>query len=167
MYGRVINGGAQMPAWYDIVNMELNSDVDINGIYQSSGLIERLIVQELDKGIPSEHILLAGFSQGGLIALHTGLRYPKKLAGILALSTYLPTVGQLKNEGAAANYTTPIFMGHGILDGLVAIEHAKSVYDALDAMGYDVKWHDYLMEHSVCAEELQHISVFINAVFPE
>ncbi len=162
-----VNGGAQMPAWYDIVSMELNSDVDINGIYQSSGLIERLIVQELDKGIPSEHILLAGFSQGGLIALHAGLRYPKKLAGIIALSTYLPTVSQLKNEGAAANYTTPIFMGHGILDGLVAIEHAKSVYDALDAMGYDVKWHDYLMEHSVCAEELQHISVFINAVFPE
>ncbi|MDP2903365.1 MAG: alpha/beta hydrolase-fold protein [Methylovulum sp.] len=160
-----VNGGMKMPAWYDILGMALENDVDVAGIYRSSASIERLIQQEIDKGIPSEHILLAGFSQGGVIALHTGLRYPKKLAGIIALSAYLPTVEQLKSEGSTANYAIPIFMGHGILDAVVEIEHAKASFDALDALGYHVKWHDYLMEHSVCIEEIQHISAFINTVF--
>ncbi|MDO9103852.1 MAG: carboxylesterase [Methylovulum sp.] len=162
-----INRGMRMRAWYDILGTTLETDVDIAGIYASAGLVDRLIQQELDKGIPSTHILLAGFSQGGVIALHAGLRYPKKLAGIVALSTCLPTVEQLKAEGSAANYATPIFMGHGILDAVVAIEYAKATLDALEAMEYTVKWHDYLMEHSVCVEEIQHISAFINTVFSQ
>lgn len=162
-----INGGMKMHAWYDILGMTLETDVDVAGIYRSTGLIERLIQQEIDKGIPSRHILLAGFSQGGVIALHAGLRYPKPLAGIVALSACLPTVEQLKAEGSSANYTTPIFMAHGILDAVIAIEYAKAALDGLEALGYHVKWHDYLMEHSVCIEEIQHISAFINAIFTE
>lgn len=160
-----INGGMKMRAWYDILEMSIDNNVDIAGIMQSTQLLYPLIQQELDKGIPAENILLAGFSQGGLIALHAGLRYPHRLAGIVGLSAYLPTVTELKTEGSGNNHATPIFMGHGILDSIVAIETAKSAYDALDALGYSVEWHDYLMEHSVCIEEIQHLSAFMNSIF--
>jgi len=154
-----------MRSWYDILEATLVRKVDITGIYQSADAINQIIRQEIAKGIASEHILLAGFSQGGVIALHAGLRYAKKLAGIVALSTYLPTVEQLKAEGSAANYSTPIFMAHGILDSVVAIETAKSAFDSLEAMEYQIKWHDYLMEHSVCVDEIHHIAAFINSCF--
>ena len=108
--------------------------------------------------------MLAGFSQGGAIALHVGLRYPQKLAGILALSTYLPTIEQLSSEGSVVGKTTPVFMAHGILDGVIAIEAGKSTFDSLASLGYHIEWHDYLMEHSVCAEEIAHLSTFINAI---
>ncbi len=160
-----INGGMAMRAWYDILDMSLEHKVDMTGIYQSAELIGHVIQQELNKGIPSEHILLAGFSQGGVIALHAGLRHPQRLAGIVALSSYLPTVGQLKSERTAVNNATPVFMGHGILDSVVSIESAKAAFDELHALGYDITWHDYVMEHSVCVEEIQHISAFINTIF--
>ena len=160
-----VNSGMKMRSWYDILDMTLESAVDIEGIYQSTGLIEQLIEKEQAAGIRSENILLAGISQGGVISLHTGLRYPHKLAGIVALSTYLPTVEQLKTESSAANKSTPVFMGHGILDSVVPIELAKSAFDTLDAMGYPIKWHDYLMKHSLCAEEIHHISAFMNTAF--
>ena len=162
-----INGGMEMRAWYDIVEMSLERKVDIAGIYQSAKLLGQLIEQEMAKGVPSEHILLAGFSQGGVIALHTGLRYPHKLAGIIGLSTYLPTLEQLKTERSSLNNDTPIFMGHGILDSVVAIESGKTVFHALNDLEYNVEWHDYLMEHSVCIEEIGHISIFINGIFSE
>ena len=160
-----INGGMKMRAWYDVLETPLERKVDITGIYQSAKLIARLIEQEMDKGISSEHILLAGFSQGGVIALHTGLKCPHKLAGIIALSTYLPTIEQLKTERSSTNNATPIFMGHGILDSVVAIESGKAAFNALHALEYNVEWHDYLMEHSVCIEEIGHLSAFINAIF--
>ena len=160
-----INSGMEMRAWYDILEMSMEHRVDIAGIYQSTKLIGQLIEQEMDKGIPSEHILLAGFSQGGVIALHAGLRYPHKLAGIIALSAYLPTYEQLKTERTTANNATPIFMGHGILDSVVAIESGKAAFNALHALEYNVEWHDYLMRHSVCIEEIGHISTFINGIF--
>lgn len=160
-----INGGMEMRAWYDILEMSMEREVDVSGIYQSVAAIEHLIREEITKGIPSENILLAGFSQGGVIALHTGLKYPHKLAGIIALSTYLPTLEQLKIERSPANNTTPIFMGHGILDSVVDIEIGKKAADGLQAMGYDVRWHDYVIEHSVCVEEIDHISMFINTLF--
>jgi phospholipase/carboxylesterase len=160
-----VNGGMHMRAWYDILEMSLERKVDIAGIYQSGKLLKQLIEQEMDKGTPSEHILLAGFSQGGVIALHTGLSFPHKLAGIIALSTYFPTLEQLQTELSAANKTTPIFMAHGILDSVVAIESGKAVFNALQALDYDIEWHDYLMAHSVCAEEIKHISTFINGIF--
>ncbi len=160
-----VNDGMAMRSWYDILEMSLERKVDMDGIYQSANLIESLILQEIDRGIPAEHILLAGFSQGGVIALHVGLRFRHRLAGIVALSTYLPTVGQLAAERASANNATPIFMAHGIIDPVVAVESGKAACDALKAMGYDVQWHDYLMEHSLCIEEIEHISVFINSIF--
>jgi phospholipase/carboxylesterase len=160
-----INGGMKMRAWYDILEPSLELKVDIAGIYQSAKLVSQLIDQEMNKGIPSEQILLAGFSQGGVIALHTGLRYPSKLAGIVALSTYLPTLEQLKTERSTVNNATPIFMAHGILDSVVAIESGKAAFNALHALGYNVEWHDYLMGHSVCIEEIGHISTFINGIF--
>ena len=160
-----VNGGMHMRAWYDILEMLLERKVDRAGIYQSAKLVEQLIEQEMDKGVPSEHILLAGFSQGGVIALHAGLSYPHKLAGIIGLSTYLPTLEQLKTERSAANNAVPIFMGHGILDSVVAIESAKAAFHALNDLEYKVEWHDYLMEHSVCIEETGHISSFINGIF--
>ncbi len=160
-----INGGMEMRSWYDILEMSLERKVDIAGIYESAALIDELIQQECANGIPSEHILLAGFSQGGLIALHAGLRYPHRLAGIIALSTYLPTIEQLNTERSIANYDIPIFMAHGIIDSMVAIESGKSAFDALKAMKYNIEWHDYLMEHSVCGEEIAHISTFIDSVF--
>jgi phospholipase/carboxylesterase len=160
-----INGGMEMRAWYDILDTSLERKVDMAGIYQSAKWVGQLIEQEMDKGIPSEHILLAGFSQGGVIALHAGLRYPQKLAAIIGLSTYLPTLEQLKTERSTTNNATPIFMGHGILDSVVAIESGKAVFHALNDLEYNVEWHDYLMEHSVCIEEIGHISTFINAIF--
>jgi phospholipase/carboxylesterase len=139
--------------------------VDVAGIYRSAELVNQLIQKEIDKGILAKNILLAGFSQGGVIALHVGLRYPQKLAGILALSSYLPTVAQLSEEGSSAGKTTPVFMAHGILDAVVAIEAGKLTFDKLSTLGYSIEWHDYLMEHSVCVEEIGHISVFMNSIF--
>lgn len=159
-----INGGRKMRAWFDILELGTEHKVDIAGIYQSAGLIDQLIQQEIDHGIPPENILLAGFSQGGTVALHAGLRYPYKLAGIIALSTYLPTLEQLKAQRPTANHATPIFMGHGIIDSMVAIEYGKKTSDILAAMGYNVEWHDYLMEHTVCVEEIEHLSDFINSI---
>ncbi len=160
-----INGGMKMRAWYDILEMSLERKVDIPGIYESAALIDEIIQLECAKGIPSKHILLAGFSQGGVIALHAGLRYPQRLAGIIALSTYLPTSEQLKTERSIANHDIPIFMAHGIIDPMVAIESGKSAFDALNAMNYHIEWHDYLMEHAVCGEEIGHISEFISSIF--
>jgi phospholipase/carboxylesterase len=160
-----INGGMEMRSWYDILAMNLEREVDINGIYQSAALIDQLITRELSEGIAAENILLAGFSQGGVIALHVGLRYPQPLAGIIALSCYLPTLPQLNSEAATANKNTPVFMGHGILDSVVAIESGKAVFDTLHAQGQPIQWHDYVMEHSVCIEEIEHIATFINSVF--
>lgn len=160
-----VNGGMSMRSWYDILDMSLQRKINIDDVYQSADLIEQLIEQEIDKGIPPTHILLAGFSQGGVIALHAGLRCRHKLAGIIALSAYLPTIEQLKTERSAANNTIPIFMGHGVLDPVMAIEDGKATFDALKSMGYNIEWHDYLMAHSLCIEEIQHISVFINSIF--
>jgi len=160
-----VNGGMEMRAWYDILEMSLERKVDIAGIYQSATLLEQLIKQEMDKGISSEHILLAGFSQGGVIALHVGLNFPYKLAGIVALSTYFPTLETLKTEPLIANHSTPIFMAHGILDSVVDVESGKAVFNTLNSLEYNIEWHDYLMSHSVCIEEIGHISTFINGIF--
>ncbi len=160
-----INGGMKMPAWYDILEMSLNRKVDVQGIYQSANLLENLIKKEMASGISSEHILLAGFSQGGVIALHAGLTFKHKLAGIIALSTYFPTIEKVVTELSIANHNTPIFMGHGILDSIVAIESGKSVFNKLNDFQYNIEWYEYVMEHSVCNEEINHISSYINQIF--
>ncbi len=160
-----VNGGMAMRAWYDIVELSLDSQPDTVAINESALSIHALIGHEKNSGIAAENILLAGFSQGGVVALHAGITYPEKLAGILALSAYLPTLDQLAGRYAIANARTAVFMGHGILDSVVPIEAAKAACDGLEKLGYRVSWHDYLMEHSVCAEEIRHISEFINQAF--
>jgi phospholipase/carboxylesterase len=160
-----INGGMEMRSWYDILEMSLQRSVDIEGIYQSSALIEQLIEKELNKGIAAENILLAGFSQGGVIALHTALRVPRRLAGILALSCYLPTIVQLKAEKSKENQSIPIFMAHGTMDTVVDIQAAKEAFHGLEALKYLVSWHEYPMQHGVCMEEIQDISQFIKTIF--
>lgn len=157
-----INGGMQMPSWYDIIDASLDREVAIDDIYTSAAQLELLIQKEIDKGIKAKNILLAGFSQGGVIALHTGLRYPHKLASIMALSTYLPTTEQLKTERAAINNDTPIFMAHGTMDPVVHLPIAKQAFSDLKAMDYPVSWHEYPMQHSLCIEEIIDISGFIN-----
>lgn len=160
-----VNGGMEMRAWYDIYEISLQRKVDEQGVYASARLIEEFILQEIDRGIPSEKILLAGFSQGGVIALHAGLRFKSKLAGILALSCYLPTVDRLNAERSAANDSTPILMAHGSMDPIVDIQAGKEAYHALKSMGYSIEWHQYPMEHAVCLEEIREISRFMNSIF--
>jgi len=160
-----INNGMEMRSWYDIYDLSLERKVDVSGIYQSSDSIVKLIEQEIAKGIGSENILLAGFSQGGVIALHTGLRYPNQLAGILGLSTYLPTLEQLNNEASKANKTIPIMMAHGSSDPIVNINTAKKVFNTLKDSNYPISWAEYPMEHAVCQEEIDDITDFINRVF--
>lgn len=161
-----INNGMKMRAWFDITDFTPeHHTVDIQGIYRSAGQVKELVEIERGKGILPQNIMLAGFSQGGAVALHLGLRFPDKLAGILALSTYLPTDGKLATEASTAGKETPIFMAHGILDAVIAIEAGKSSHDKLSALGYSIEWHDYLMEHSVCAEEISHMSAFMNSIF--
>lgn len=159
-----INGGMQMRSWYDILEASLDREVAVDDIYLSSALLEQIMQKEIDKGINAENILLAGFSQGGVVALHTGLRYPQKIAGIMALSTYMPTTEQLKSERAIANNETPVFMAHGTMDPVVHPRIAKDSYDRLQSMGYPISWHEYPMQHSLCLEEITDISAFINRV---
>lgn len=149
-----VNGGMPMRAWYDIYGFDLVARQDETGIRQSIAQVEALIAREQERGIPSERILLAGFSQGGAIALAAGLRHPQKLAGIIALSTYLPMADTLAGERSAANDAVPIFWGHGTLDPVVILQRGLDSRAVLEALGYKVAWHTYPMPHSVCPEEI-------------
>ena len=152
-----INGGMEMPAWYDIRATDFQQGQDSTGIRESEQQLCDLIQREVDGGIPAEHILLAGFSQGGAIVLHTGLRYPQPLAGILALSTYVPLAETLKTEAVAANSQVPILMAHGMQDPVVPVKLALQSRDLLVALGYQVSWHSYPMPHAVCPEEISDV----------
>ena len=149
-----VNGGMPMRAWYDIYGFDLVARQDEAGIRQSIAQVEALIAREQERGVPSERILLAGFSQGGAIALAAGLRHPQKLAGIIALSTYLPMADALAGERSAANDAVPIFWGHGTLDPVVILQRGLDSRAVLEALGYTVAWHTYPMPHSVCPEEI-------------
>jgi len=149
-----INNGLSMRAWYDIAAFDLNARQDEAGMRASIGEVESLIARERSRGVPSEHIVLAGFSQGGAIALAAGLRHPEKLGGIIALSTYLPLHATLAGERHAANATLPIFWGHGTLDPVVILQRGTDSRDLLQSLGYTVDWHIYPMAHAVCAEEI-------------
>lgn len=149
-----VNGGMPMRAWYDIYGFDLVARQDETGIRQSIAQVEALIAREQERGIPSERILLAGFSQGGAIALAAGLRHRQKLAGIIALSTYLPMADTLAGERSAANDAVPIFWGHGTLDPVVILQRGLDSRAVLEALGYKVAWHTYPMPHSVCPEEI-------------
>ncbi|GLQ98000.1 alpha/beta hydrolase [Dyella mobilis] len=149
-----INGGMAMRAWYDIYGFDLVSRQDEAGVRESIAQVEALIAREQERGVPSERILLAGFSQGGAIALAAGLRHSQRLAGIIALSTYLPIADSLAAERGAANAAVPIFWGHGTFDPVVAMQRGVDSRKVLEALGYQVAWHTYPMAHAVCAEEI-------------
>lgn len=161
-----VNNGMPMRAWYDIYGLGVRDREDATGIRESATLVHGLIDQELAAGIHSERIVLAGFSQGGAIALQAGLRYPQPLAGILALSTYLPLPATLAAEAVAANRAVPILMCHGRQDPIVPLELARKSFDALTAQGYAPRWLDYPMQHQVCAEEIVAISRWLEEVLP-
>jgi len=158
------NNGYVMPAWYDVYGVIPVIEEDESGIKTSQRYIDSLIQTQIDCGISSERIVLAGFSQGGAIALHTALRYPQKLAAVLALSTYLPLHSKLSTEAHPANKNTPIFMAHGIFDDVISLDMNKLSRDLLQDSQYLVDWHEYPMAHSVCAEEIADIEVFLKQV---
>lgn len=152
-----LNMGMRMRAWYDIYQLGGGRE-DADGIRASQALTEGLIAREQSRGIAPGRIVLAGFSQGGAIVLHTGLRHADRLAGILALSTYLPLSGSLPGEASEANRVVPIFMAHGRFDDVIPIGRAQQSRTLLEQQGYPLAWHEYPMPHSVCGEEIADIS---------
>jgi phospholipase/carboxylesterase len=159
-----INGGYVMPAWYDIRGSDLTSQQDDAGIRASEKAICAFLEQELARGIPATRIVLAGFSQGCAMALHTGLRFPQRLAGIVALSGYLPLADRFAAERSIANTQTPIFMAHGSQDPVVLPARGEASRDQLANFGYAVHWHTYPMPHSVHPLEIADISSFLTDV---
>ncbi len=159
-----INGGYVMRAWYDVLSSDFAQRTDESGVRDSQKLIEALIGRERERGVAPGRIVLAGFSQGGAISLQTGLRYPERLAGIMALSTYLPLPAALAAEASVANRDVPIFMAHGTQDPIIPLVYAQQSRDLLATQGYTVEWHEYAMPHSVCTEEVEHIGAWLRHV---
>ena len=156
-----INYGAVMRAWYDVRGVGGERREDVEGVRASAVDIEALIARERERGVVPGRIVLAGFSQGGAMALHTGLRHSERLAGILALSCFLPLADTLGDEAAPANRETPIFFAHGRFDDLIPMTRAQHARDILIGLGYHVEWHDYPMPHSVCPEEIADIGTWL------
>ena len=159
-----INNGYVMRAWYDVSFGDLEGKsrrADADGVHESEQQIGALIEREIGRGISSKNILLAGFSQGGAVALHTGLRCRQALAGVLALSTYLPLADMLPREAAAENKTVPIFMAHGVFDPVVPLVMGAGSMTFLTGLGYAVEWRQYPMQHSVCAQEISDIGAWL------
>jgi phospholipase/carboxylesterase len=159
-----VNGGYVMPAWYDIFGTDLIGRQDAVGIRASAQAVAALIEREMARGIPAHRMVLAGFSQGCAMALHTGLRFPHTLAGIMALSGYLPLADQFSAERTAANAHTPIFMAHGSQDPVVVPARGEASRDLLVKMGYPVQWHSYPMPHSLHPREVADIAIFLRQV---
>lgn len=162
-----INNGYVMRAWYDVRWGDLEGhtkQADEKGVRASQAAIVQLIEREVSRGTPPEQIVLAGFSQGGAVALQAALRYPQKLSGVMALSTYLPLAESFVQEAAAENRKTPIFMAHGLDDGVIQHEVGAQSRDVLVQNGYDVEWHEYPMAHAVCLEEIAHMGNFLRRI---
>ena len=159
-----INGGYVMPAWYDILAADLVRREDEAGLRHSQASIEALIAHEKSRGMAANRIVVAGFSQGCALALMTGLRHGERLAGIVGMSGYLPLADQTAAERSAANQHTPIFLAHGSRDGVVALPRATATREALTALGYSLEWHEYLMEHSVCPQEIADLASWLRRV---
>lgn len=161
-----VNNGLPMRAWYDIYSLGVRDREDASGILESVAVVHGLIDRERTGGIRAARIVLAGFSQGGAIALQAGLRYPQPLAGILALSTYLPLQATLAAQASAANQAIPILMCHGTQDPVVPLALALKSRDTLNAQGYVPHWLEYPMQHQLCSEEILAISQWLNEVLP-
>ena len=156
-----INGGMVMRAWYDVVAAGGDRREVEPGVRESARRIEALIERERARGVADSAIVLAGFSQGGAMALHTGLRHPERLAGIMALSCFLPLADTVATEGSAANRNVPIFMAHGTHDPLIPVDRGRLARDLLTGIGYRIAWHEYPMPHSVCGEEVADIAAWL------
>ena len=162
-----VNAGYVMPAWYDINGTDLVSQQDAAGIQKSELAIVALVANEIKRGIQAEHIVLAGFSQGAAMALHTGLRLPFTIGGVIALSGYLPLADRFAIERSAANANTPVFIAHGTHDPVVVPKRGEDTRDALQALGYPVEWHSYDTEHNVTPEEVEDTGAFLRRILPE
>jgi len=166
-----INGGMEMRAWYDIVSLDKEGRADEAGIRASSGLLDGLIEREQQRGIDSSKIVIAGFSQGGAIALHNVVRSPLKLGGLMALSSYLPLRDTIEEDVAghpqAADLSVPVFIGHGTSDPMVPYEGGRNSADVLKFLGYQVEWHEYPMGHSICAQEITDISDWLQTIYSD
>lgn len=159
-----VNGGMRMRAWYDVLTMDLPRREDPDGVCDSERAIVALLEREKQRGVPAERIVLAGFSQGGAMALHTGLRYPDQLAGILALSCYIPLADRLNAERHPANQSTPLFIAHGDYDAVIPMRYGQMSVERLESLGYSPQWHDYGMGHEVCWEEIRDIAGWLAQV---
>jgi phospholipase/carboxylesterase len=163
-----VNNGYSMPAWYDIYGLTAASEEDEIGIKTSQQYVNTLIQREISRGVPSERVILAGFSQGGAIALYTALRYPQKLGAVLALSTYLPLKSKLNHEAHSANASIPIFMAHGGFDDVIKLETAQNSLKVLqNNPSHQIMWREYKMAHSICVEEIMDIQDFLRLVLVE
>lgn len=161
-----LNGGYIMRAWYDIAaaGTDINKREDESGLRQSQQQVEALITRENARGIATENIILAGFSQGCAMSLQTGLRHPQKLAGIMGLSGYVPLADKIAEERHPANQNTSIFLVHGTVDPVIPIQRAQQSRDLLVSLGYPVEWHDYWMQHSVSPQEIMDIEFWLRKI---
>ena len=158
-----INDGMKMRGWYDIAGLGFEHEQDRNGIEHSAALLRALIERENERGIPCENIFLAGFSQGGAMVLHTGLRFGQPLAGLIALSTYLPLADSLQAEKSTANQHTSILMAHGVDDPMIPIALARRSEKQLTQSGYSVWWREYPMQHDIAPQEIIDVANFLRA----
>jgi phospholipase/carboxylesterase len=161
-----INGGMQMRGWYDIKTWDLNDRADETGVRESATAVTALLDKLIEQGIPANRILLAGFSQGGVIALHLLPRLPYKLAGVMALSTYMAVPGKLKEEMTGVNKSTAVLVNHGTHDEVVPYSAGQAAFNALKFAGFNVNWAEYRMGHSVCPQQIADISRFIQQQLP-
>lgn len=162
-----VNGGAVMRAWYDVYELGGMRREDERGVRASQTAVEALLAREKARGIDAGRLVLAGFSQGGAIALQAGLRHPERLAGILALSTYLPLRDTVEAEAHAASRGVPIFMAHGTHDPLIPIDRARQSRDRLLALGYRVQWREYPMAHAVSLDEIRDVAGWLKSVLSD
>ena len=161
-----LNGGFPMRAWYDIVALDRSAPEDVAGIRASTEAVAELIRRENARGIATERVVVAGFSQGGAIALYAGTRYAERLAGLIGLSCYMPVGGRFIAERAAANVATPVFLAHGTHDPVVDPSFGETTRRQLEAAGYPLEWHTYPMPHAVCPEEVGHLGAWLRKVLP-
>jgi phospholipase/carboxylesterase len=159
-----VNGGWEMPAWYDILEMKLERKIDVDGLLHSVSQINRLIEREIARGIPANKIILAGFSQGGAVAYHTALCFPQPLAGLLTLSTYVATAELIKQHRSEANQAIPIAIHHGTADDVVPISLGQQAKELLQQLEYKPQWHSWPVDHGLCLEEIEAIGVWLTAL---
>jgi phospholipase/carboxylesterase len=161
-----INGGMPMRAWYDLKGLDRRAAEDVAGFHDTDAQVRQLIAREAERGVPAGRVVLAGFSQGAAVSLYTAPRFAESLAGVMALSGYLPRGDTFAAERTAANAATPVFMAHGREDAVLPMSLGVQSRDFLTAQGYAVEWHDYPMAHAVCADEIADIRQFLFRVLP-